>query len=224
MRPLDESARAWVDLHVLLMRRHASKASEASARWNQVNAELMAKFRAEGKTDEQIASIKGVNLALGDEYSAYVFHAGKAQMHAAVLQAELAARQMLDAADDPSGLRYSRDDEPLAMPVPPGVDGLSITGRPARPTNRPRSHAGEADARLDARGTGSTSASEAPNRVAARSGAGDSSPAGFTETRTRRLSRPGSDQPQAPVGEPGVSGQGVAGLGRPATPAPGGAR
>ncbi|MEV4271975.1 hypothetical protein [Micromonospora aurantiaca (nom. illeg.)] len=52
----------------------------------------------------------------------------------------------------------------------------------------------------------------------------NSSPAGFTETRTRRLSRPGSNQPQAPVGEPGVGGQGVAGLGRPATPAPGGAR
>ncbi|MEU4592586.1 hypothetical protein [Micromonospora aurantiaca (nom. illeg.)] len=97
-------------------------------------------------------------------------------------------------------------------------------GRNQRPTNRPRANAGEADARLDARGTGSTSASEAPNRVAAWFGAGDSSPAGFTETRTRRLSRPGSDQPQAPVGGQGVGGEGVAGLGRPATPAPGGAR
>uniref|UniRef100_A0A7L6B7I0 Uncharacterized protein n=1 Tax=Micromonospora robiginosa TaxID=2749844 RepID=A0A7L6B7I0_9ACTN len=185
MRPLDESARAWVDLQLILMRRHASKASEASAKWNQLNDELMAKFRAEGRTDQQIAGIKGVNLALNDQYAAYAFHAGKAQLHAAVLQAELAARQMLDADDDPAGLRYSRDDEPPTMPVPPGVDGLSITGRPARPTN---------------------------------------SPAGYTETRTRRLSRPGSNQPSAPVGGQGVGGQGVAGLGRPATPAPGGAR
>ncbi|WFE41913.1 hypothetical protein O7619_27095 [Micromonospora sp. WMMD998] len=137
MRPLDESARAWVDLQLLLMRRHATKASEASAEWNRINDELMAKFRSERKTDQQIAALKAPNLALNDAYSAYAFHAGKAQLHAAVLQAELAARTLLDADDDPTGLRYSRDDGPPAAPVPPGVDGLSITGRPPRPTNAP---------------------------------------------------------------------------------------
>lgn len=46
--------------------------------------------------------------------------------------------------DDPTGLRYDRGDseEPAVAPVPPGVDGLSVTGRPARrPTNSPAGHA-----------------------------------------------------------------------------------
>lgn len=42
--------------------------------------------------------------------------------------------------DDPTGLRYDRgnSEEPAVAPVPPGVDGRSITGRPQRrPTNSP---------------------------------------------------------------------------------------
>ncbi len=121
MRPLDDSARQWVDLQLALMHRAVSRAIDASNRWHQLNDELMAKFAAEGRSDLEIARVKSVNLALNDLYSAYAFHAGKAQMHAAVLQGELAARKLLD------------DPAPTEAGWPASADG-----RPAEPPHRPR--------------------------------------------------------------------------------------
>ncbi|KXK63394.1 hypothetical protein AWW66_03510 [Micromonospora rosaria] len=129
---LDDAARAWVTMHETAMRKAAAAAIDASNRWRGINAELTEKWKAEGLDDLQIARAKDVNLALADAYGGYTFNAGKAQMHAAVLQGALAARQLM-AAGDPTGFGYSReDDQPAPAPVPPGVDGLSITGRPPR--------------------------------------------------------------------------------------------
>ncbi|MEV4197063.1 hypothetical protein [Micromonospora globbae] len=146
--PLDHPTREWVQAHEAAMRKAAADAIAASNRWRQLNTELMAKWRAEGRDDLAIAQMKAANLTLSDAYGTYSFFAGKAQMHAAVLQGELAAQALLHGVhhDDPTGLRYDRGDdesEPVS-PVPDYVDGLSITGRPPRrpAPNHPRGRAG----------------------------------------------------------------------------------
>ncbi|TWJ23096.1 hypothetical protein [Micromonospora endolithica] len=134
MQPLDDAARAWVDLQKALMHRHTAKAVDASNEWNQLNAELMAKFRAEGRTDLEIARVKGANLALNDLYGAYQFHAAKASMHAAVLQAELAARQLLADEGSPAGHASDTRRERTPRSGRPGFEqGAAGAGVPAAP-------------------------------------------------------------------------------------------
>lgn len=122
MRPLDNSARLWVDLQLAFMHRAVSQAIEASNRWAQINDELMVKFHTEGRSDLEISRIKAVNLALNDALNAYQFHAGKAQLHAAVIQAELAARTMLGdapAGEQPAEPRRRPRPSTLPTPTPP---------------------------------------------------------------------------------------------------------
>lgn len=129
--PLDAVTRSWVEGHKASMLRAAANAIAASNRWRARDAELMVKFRAEKRTDYGITQAKAADPELQDAYGAFTFFTTKTQLHAAALQGALAARLLL-ADDDPAGLLYSRDDDEPARPVPPGVDGLSITGRPAR--------------------------------------------------------------------------------------------
>ena len=134
-QPLPHPNRAWVEGHEAAMRKSAADAIAASNRWREINAEIMVKARSEGWDDYTITKAKAASMPLGDAYSSYSFFAGKAQMHAAVLQGALAARQLL-ADDDPTGLTYSReDDEPVAAPTRPH-DGFTITGRNQRPTKQ----------------------------------------------------------------------------------------
>ena len=188
---LTTSSRDWLALRRAALRAAATRCDAASREWNTANDELTDLAKRSGWDDEKTARVKAANRRLTDAYGATTFFQAEVMRLAADIQAEIAYwRALADAAaDDPTGLRYDRgdDDEPTGVPaVPAHVDGLSITGRPPRrPTNHPRCHAGEADARLDAAGAGTTSASEAPNRVAARFGAGDSSPAGYASTERR---------------------------------------
>lgn len=91
-------------------------------------------------------------------------------------------------------------------PNPASGPAVATTGGPD--TDHPSSP-GEADARLDATAVGSSGEREAPDRVAARSGAGDDSPAGRVDPPVG-LDRPGSSTPPPPVPAP------IAGL--PRTP------
>ena len=135
MRHLDSVSRAWVEAHEAAMRKAAAEAIAASNRWRSINAAIMVKARSEGWDDLTISKAKQGSLPLSDAYGTYAFFAGKAQMHAAVLQGALSARQLL-ADDDPTGLTYSReDDEPVAAPTRPH-DGFTITGRNQRSTKQ----------------------------------------------------------------------------------------
>ncbi|WP_431976136.1 GGDEF domain-containing protein [Micromonospora haikouensis] len=101
----DTTHATWVELHEAAMRRYAAAAVDASNRWREINAELMAKWRADGISDLEISRAKDTNLVLGEAYGAYTYNAGRAQMHAAVLQGALAARSLLDADRETTLLR-----------------------------------------------------------------------------------------------------------------------
>lgn len=132
---LTPADREYIERQLTMMRRHAAQAIEASNRWNRINAALMTKFTAERRTDLEISRAKAVNLALNDAYGAYQFHSAKAQLHAAVIQGELAARNLLDG-DDPTGLLYDREEEGPPVPRAPAQrpPGWAVTGRGPHPT------------------------------------------------------------------------------------------
>ena len=139
---LTASSREWLALRRAALRAAATRCDASSREWNRRNDELNDLARRSGWDDEKTARVKSANRSLSDAYGATTFFQQEVQRLAADLQAEIAYwRALADADDDPTGLGYSRDDEPPAAPVPPGVDGLSLTGRPRRPNNSPAGYA-----------------------------------------------------------------------------------
>ncbi|MFI2663688.1 GGDEF domain-containing protein [Micromonospora carbonacea] len=105
----DNTHATWVELHEAAMRRYAAAAVDASNKWRAVNAELTAKWRADGISDLEISRAKDVNLSLAAAYGEYTYNSNRAQMHAAVLQGAAAARSLLAADGEAARLRAERD-------------------------------------------------------------------------------------------------------------------
>ncbi|MCX5066957.1 hypothetical protein OOJ91_13980 [Micromonospora lupini] len=198
MRPLAPSDREALALRWAKLRTASQKAEAASAAWNVVNDELMAKWKAEGLNDLAISQNKAINLRLNDAWGTYSFFKGEVERYSADLQAELAYRQLL-----------AMGDEPPAAAWPAAADRDV-----PRPGRRPRPYQPAADADVVLGGL------VEPGPVTDPALRDTNSPTG-SASDTRREAHSAD---LGPVGgqwstPPGVGvGQGAAGAGVPAAP------
>ncbi|SCL32206.1 hypothetical protein GA0070616_4407 [Micromonospora nigra] len=139
--PLTPDERTYLDELWRRIRNATHQANLASAKWNRINDELNDLAERSDWDDLATDRVKGVNQRLAGAYAGWNFWQQEVRRLAGAIQAERALRELLGVVDaDPMGLGYSRtddeDDDLVPPPLPDGVDGLSITGRPPR---RPQS-------------------------------------------------------------------------------------
>jgi hypothetical protein len=152
--PLTDTERRYLDGLWRDLRNATHQANTASAEWNRRNDELNDLADRSGWDDQKTVRVKGANQLLNDAFSGWNFWQQEVRRLAAAVQAEHALRELMGLVDDdPSGLRYERDDEPPVRPVPPHVEGFSVTGRARRgPNSSPAGFA--SDTRREAHSSG----------------------------------------------------------------------
>lgn len=134
MRPLASSDREALNLRWGKLRTAAQRAEAASAAWNKLNDELMAKWHKEGLDDLAISRVKAANLALTDAYGLYSFFKGEVERHSADIVAELAYRTLISLGQEAApaaGWPLTADSAPLPRRKPrlyPIDDGEVILG------------------------------------------------------------------------------------------------